>query len=209
LVVRRSDRSERPRLLALTIGADREPWRQAGFAVTDDGVLLAGDVMVQLDASAGTGIVGWTLSTPVAGFPSCPQPKPATGAAEHPNGVIGVDHVVVSVLDLEAATAALVEAGCDVRGQRSAVIKGHNVIQRLLPLQNALIELVAPVAKSAYDHGTAPSFWGVTFVCPELSRLGPHVAVPRPAVQPGRQIATAGREAQLGTRVAFMTPRPR
>jgi hypothetical protein len=76
-------------------------------------------------------------------------------------------------------------------------------------LQNALIELVAPVAKAACDHVAVPSIWGVTFVCPELSRLGPHVGVPHPAVQPGRQIATVGREAQLGTRVAFMTPRPR
>ena len=53
-------------------------------------------------------------------------------------------------------------------------------------------------------------FWGLVVTVADLDalaeRLGPVLGSARPAVQPGRRIATARRAAGLGTRVAFMTP---
>jgi sensor domain CHASE-containing protein len=53
-------------------------------------------------------------------------------------------------------------------------------------------------------------FWGLVVTVADLDalaeRLGPALGNVRPAVQPGRRIATARRAAGLGTRVAFMSP---
>lgn len=205
------DRSARPRLLALTIGARPDAWRAVGFAPDDAGAFRAGDVIVQLAPDAPAGIAGWALSEPVAGLPVSPATvDPGMVPSDHPNGVTGIDHVVIATTDLDEATGALVAAGCEVRGERAGSVGGRDIVQRFLPLQNALVELVSDT-KPGTPGGPGASFWGVTFICPGLDlgipALGPQVSAPRPAVQPGRFIATAGRAADLGTRVAFMTPR--
>ena len=55
-----------------------------------------------------------------------------------------------------------------------------------------------------------PEVWGLVVIVDDLDALHETypdlVAPPKPAVQPGRSIATARREADLGTAVAFMTP---
>ena len=57
------------------------------------------------------------------------------------------------------------------------------------------------------------AFWGLVVVLPDLGWLASHlgsgvVGEPKPAVQPGRQIATLKRAAGLCQPVAFMTPDP-
>jgi hypothetical protein len=52
----------------------------------------------------------------------------------------------------------------------------------------------------------------VTFVADDLDAAraafgAERLSAPRPAVQPGRRIAVADRDAGLGVRVALMTPR--
>jgi hypothetical protein len=60
------------------------------------------------------------------------------------------------------------------------------------------------------EGGGPPRLWGVVAVVPDLSVLDPAlVGPPKPAVQPGREIATVRPEAGLGTAVAFMSPRVR
>ncbi len=55
-----------------------------------------------------------------------------------------------------------------------------------------------------------PSSWGLAFVAPDLDAtvvaLGDRVSEIRPAVQPGRRIATLRRSAGLSLPVALMTP---
>lgn len=209
-----ADDPARPKLLSVTVGADAGAWRAVGFAVSATGHFRAGDVAVQIVHDGPLGLLGWTLSNPVAGLPAGPVEEPPPDApTTHPNGVTGIDHVVVATTVLDETTDALVAAGCEVRGERRASFGGRHVVQRFLPLQNALIELVADGDPAAEETVPAAAFWGLTFLCPGLNdgvaALGPHVSSPRPAVQPGRTIATAGPEASLGTQVAFMTPRPR
>ena len=66
-------------------------------------------------------------------------------------------------------------------------------------LGRALVELVERA------EVPAPVLWGVTFV---VAGDDPRLAGARPAVQPGRRIATVAREAGLGVPVALITPRP-
>jgi len=205
------DRRERPRLLALTIGGSPDAWRALGFTVDADGLFAAGDTVVRLDPDGPRGIRDWALTAAVTGLPTGPAPARTAVPAAHPNHVTGIDHVVVTTSDLSGTTDALVAAGCEVRGERTASIGGRDVVQRFLPLQNALVELVAGAEGGAAPNDVRVSFWGITFVCTDLAvaavALGPGVGSPRPAVQPGRQIAVAGAEAGLGTHVAFMSPR--
>jgi hypothetical protein len=58
-----------------------------------------------------------------------------------------------------------------------------------------------------------PALWGLVVVVADLDAcardLGPLLGDARPAVQPGRRIATVRREAGLPVALALMTPQPR
>jgi len=65
-------------------------------------------------------------------------------------------------------------------------------------------ELVVEVVQA----GGPPRFWGLTVVVADLDSLaGPLLGSARPAVQPGRRIATVSRDAGLSVALALITPR--
>lgn len=199
------DAAVRPALQGLWIGADPEAWRRCGFRVGPDGRFRAGAVVVTIDPDGPPGLHAWALSCPVAGIPQRAAPGPGPESGPHPNGVLGVDHVVVATMSLEDTTRALVDAGCEVRGERHARIGGHEVVQRFLPVTGALIELVSAAGPGEPVAGAA--FWGVTFVVADPDAVAAGVGPARDAVQQGRRIAVAEPRAALGTRVAFISPR--
>jgi hypothetical protein len=204
----------RVELAGLAIADPPDRWRALGFAVDEDGELIAGGIRIILGiAPPGEGIVSWTLRGPVAapagrlaglatrtesGGPSAPP-------GGNPNGAIAVDHVVAMTPDFDATAQALADAGLELR--RVVTPTGapdrRQGFRRLGP---AIVEIVeAPEA-------AAPRFWGVTFTVAELesvTELAPLVGPARDAVQPGRRIAAVTRAAGLSTRVAFMDPEPR
>jgi hypothetical protein len=73
----------------------------------------------------------------------------------------------------------------------------------------AILELVE--ATDADPAGPA-RFWGFVVIVADLQalkeRLGERLSDPKPAVQPGRHIATLRKTAGLGQPVAFMDPEP-
>jgi hypothetical protein len=127
---------------------------------------------------------------------------PARPPAPHPNGVVGVDHVVVATDVLSRTTAALEAVGARVRRVR----EGGGLRQAFLWLGDVILEVV----ESPRAAPGAARLWGVTLVCADLDAtvagLGDRCGAVRPAVQPGRRIAALRREAGLGLRVALMTP---
>jgi len=132
-----------------------------------------------------------------------PEALGAGGCAEHPNGAIGLDHVVVIVPDFDATAAALENAGLPFRRVRRASETVRQGFRRFGP---AILEVVeAPGAD-------APAFWGLVVIVPDLAALqalaAPHVKPARRAVQPGRQIAPVARSAGLTTQLAFMDAEP-
>ena len=140
------------------------------------------------------------LRTVVSGAP------PRDPAPAQPNGVIGVDHVVVTTPDFARTTAALAAAGFELRRTRTV---GDQAQQGFYVIGDALLEVVGPTAP---DGDGPATFWGVTLVSADLdatcAALGEAlVSAPRDAVQPGRRIATLRRAAGLGTAVAVMSPR--
>ena len=155
----------------------------------------------------GQGITAWTLtgieatgdidglSTTEANPPSLNKPQ-----VTHPNGAVGIDHVVIVTPDFERTRAALETADMPLKRIRDAGTFRQG-FRRIGP---AILELVE--AKTA-PPGPA-RFWGLVVVVSDLTaledRLGEHLGTIKPAVQPGRHIATLKRSAALTPHVAFM-----
>ena len=163
----------RPELTGLTLGGTPEPWERLGFA-TRDGAIHAGGVTLSFDPEA-EGIAGWRFD----GEPG--------GSDEHPNGITGIDHVVLLTRDLDAKVAELVADGFDHRPTKAP--------QAFFVLGPCLLEVV---------QQDMEGLWGITFVGTDLERFG---GTPKDAVQPGRRIVTVPREAGLGVPVAVLSPR--
>lgn len=195
--------SGRPRLEVIEIGAESDAWRACGFALGDNGVFAAGPVVVRLTDEQRP--VRLRLSNPVAGLERCAAAGPPQ-QTPHPNGVFAVDHVVIATRDPDTLTSALTDAGAELRGIRQAMAGGVEIEQRFLPLPGGLIELVASPAAPE-----SPVIWGITFACADPDQVAAHwpvqVSPPHDAIQPGRRIATIGKNAGLGARVALISPR--
>jgi len=222
--------ASRPRLAELGLADPPERWEALSFAVRDASVRLGG-VVLRLGA-AGEGIVSWALSgiapgiTDLDGLPTSviEPPLAEPGSSEHPNGGVALDHVVVLTPDFERTSGALERAGMPLRrtnlvdagaarvgaagcpaGGKPAAGGFRQGFRRLGP---AILELV-----EARDAPPGPArFWGLVVIVEDLdaltTRLGDLVGQIKPAVQPGRRIATLRASAGLSSALAFMTPEP-
>jgi hypothetical protein len=193
-------------LVALGVADPASAWAGLGFEVIE-GAFEAGDVRVVL-GQPGKGIVSWTLGgldardldglTTLSGTVAESARKPLT---VQPNGVTGIDHVVVVTPDFDRTARALDEAGLTLRRVRDA----GGFRQGFRRLGPTIMEIV----EAAQVPAGPARFWGLTFTVADLDGLRrrlPVVSEIRDAVQPGRRIATLRREAGVSTRVAFITP---
>ena len=195
--------SSRPELSALAVGDPPAWWEALGFALTG-GVAGLGGVAVRLGAAA-PGIAGWAVTgvdVEVDGLAlTAPLPAPAV---EHPNGALGIDHLVVVTPDFARTRAALAAVGLPLR--REAERAGRR--QGFRRLGPTILELVG-----SPDVPPGPArFWGLTITVGDLDalagRLGDRLGSIRAAVQPGRRIATLRAPAGLSVAMAFMDPPP-
>jgi hypothetical protein len=168
--------SSRPELAELRVPGDAAAWERAGFAVVDGVVPLGGVRVVPGEEW------GWELGTPDAPDVS------------HPNGVTGIDHVVLLTDTFDSTVTRLREEGLDFRRTREA---GEGRRQAFFVLGPCLLEVAGPV-----EGGER--LWGITLVAPDLEPFGGRI---KDAVQPGRRITTLPREAGLEIPIAVMTPR--
>ena len=199
----------RPALAELRLADPPARWEALGFRVEADAAIVLGGVRLTLGAP-GEGIVAWTLTgisarvgdidglaTGVAA-PAGPEPS------AHPNRALALDHVVVLTPDFERTAGALEQAELPLRRIRDA----GGFRQGFRRLGPAILELVEAVGAPA---GPA-RFWGLVAIVEDLdglaARLGDRVGAVKPAVQPGRRIATARTSAGLGPALAFMSPEP-
>jgi hypothetical protein len=206
----------------LTIADEPATWAALGFALDGD-VCRVGELPIRLAGrDAGRRIVGWTLrgaaSGELDGLPtaltddrSAPSARAAVTPA-HPNGIAALDHVVAITPALERTVAALEAAGLDLRRIREEPTPVGAPRQAFFRLGPAILEVVQE-PQEAIERGGGPDrrafFWGLALVAPDLdatvAQLGEHVSEIRPAVQPGRRIATLHRSAGLAVPVAVMS----
>jgi hypothetical protein len=205
-----------PVLTDVVVGDPPEVWAAAGFAVPDRTVVV-GDVRLRLtggDGAGNRGVRGWSFSTVEAdgeldGLVTTPSGAPEPVTAAHPNGVQSLDHIVVLTPDTDRTTAAFTAAGLDVRRVRPTDRGGTPRVQVFFRAGEAIIELVGPVEPT----GEGPArFYGLAFTVGDADGtgdlLGDRLSPFRPAVQPGRRIATLRtRELGISVPVAFLTVR--
>jgi hypothetical protein len=202
----------------LTVADELKAWTAIGFAVNGRTCVI-GDVRVQLAGvnPEGSGLTGWSLreieTTELDGLPTAiSEREPPKERSTHPNGVTAVDHVVAITPALERTVAALETAGLDLRRIRDEPTPAGAPRQAFFRLGATILEVVQEPAEAIERGGIdRPAFfWGVALIAPELDRtvalLGDRVSEVRPAVQPGRRIATLRRSAGLSLPVALMTP---
>jgi hypothetical protein len=203
----------------LTIADAPGAWSALGFTVDED-VCRVGNVRFRLAGrDAGRGVVAWTLrgveSTELDGLPTTRADSGAATSLDppaHPNGIAGLDHVVAITPALDRTVAALQGAGLDLRRIREEPTPAGAPRQAFFRLGGEILEVVqAPedaTARSGGPDGPA-FFWGLAFTTPDLdataAHLADHVGEIRPAVQPGRRIATVRRSAGLAVPVALMS----
>lgn len=205
-------------LAELTIADEPATWVALGFAVDGD-CCIVGGVRIQLAGTgAGRGIVSWSLrdvaSVELDGLPTTRSDDPAPVAAPpHPNGVTSLDHVVAITPALDRAVAALQQAGLDLRRIREEPTPAGAPRQAFFRLGPVILEVVQEPQEAVAAGGglERPAFfWGLAFRVEDIdatvAQLGEHVSPARPAVQPGRRIATLKRSAGLAVPVALMTP---
>jgi hypothetical protein len=168
-------------------------------------------------AGGSGGIEGWSLrdviATDIDGLPTSPCGDSVADSATnsqhdragHANGAIRIDHIVVSTPQLARSVGALEDAGIELRRLREPSEPGPPLSQAFFRLGEVILELVEDGR-----GGEGPArFWGITFcvadieACAEL--LGERLGEVRPAVQPGRRIATVRRRAGLGLPVALIS----
>ncbi|HEX2264997.1 MAG TPA: hypothetical protein VHH14_01815 [Solirubrobacterales bacterium] len=203
----------------LTLGDSPDHWRECGFEVEGD-LCVLGDVRIRLTAGEGErGLTRWSLreveSTDLDGLPTARSDRPPPdGAPPHPNGVTSLDHVVAISSDLDRTVAALVAAGLDLRRIREEPTPAGAPRQAFFRLGPTILEVVQEPPEATERHGgdRPVFFWGLALTAPDLDQtvafLGDRVGDARPAVQPGRRIATLRRNAGLSVPVALITPPP-
>ena len=146
--------------------------------------------------------------------PTIGQPD-QTKEVLHPNGVTRCDHIVVRTPDWARTASAFEKAGWQEALVRDDVYPGTRLsFFRVGNKGNSLtLELVAPLATKPGKEEISARIWGVTWVAgggleAVAAALGNgfHLSAGKPAIQPGRKIATLRGDAG-GLSMAFMTPK--
>jgi hypothetical protein len=197
-----------PAIVGLDAAGTPDAWETAGFTVVDS-VVTIGHVAVRVDA-VGKGIGAWTLAgvaprKEVDGLPTSVSDGPYPDPGAHPNGATLVDHLVVWTPDDTRTVDALVALGLEVKRVREDARPGFR--QTFLRAGEVIIELVAADRPAAAGPAR---FFGIACTVTDIDAcatlLGARLGQIKPAVQPGRRIATLrGRDIGLDVAIAFMS----
>lgn len=150
-------------------------------------------------------------STGFSDPPALGDARPASNSRvlrdHHPNGAVHLDHVVMFTPDLDRTVQALRLHDFEPRRFRNVPGSDPAKKQIFFWAGETIIELLGPVEPT----GTQPaSLWGLAINVDDLdasvAHLGGALGSPKPAVQPGRRIATVRtKELGIGTAIAFMS----
>jgi len=194
-----------PVLVSVTVADAPERWEAAGFTVAG-GSCQVGEVRVDLGLE-GSGIVAWGLhgveAGPLDGLDTREDDQPIGTGAAHANGTTSLDHLVVTSHDPLRTRAALEQRGFDVRRTVEMGDRRYTFFR----VGETILELVGPASA---DGDQPARLFGLAFTVADIdataAHLGPLLGAVKDAIQPGRRIATLGREAGLSVPVAFMSP---
>ncbi len=201
-------------LTAVIVDDSIEAWNAVGFA-GDDVVTIGSTTIVttaagEAGAESRRGIVGAAIE----GLGELDGLElgawVATGAGErleHPNGVVAIDHVVVMTPDSDRTTERFEAQGIEARRVRKIELAGGDRRQTFFWLGDVICEVVGP--DQADGDGPA-RWWGLALTVRDIEStaelLGDLLTPVKPAVQPGRLVATLKSTAGLGVPMMFISP---
>ncbi|MGI8792735.1 MAG: VOC family protein, partial [Acidimicrobiales bacterium] len=205
-----------PVLTDIHVADSTAVWAELGFAI--DGATTDVDGIQIVLGLPGRGLVAWSfrgLSDEVAtidGIPIVPssETRPQNERPSHPNGVTGLDHVVVATPDLPRTIDAMAALGLELRRVRDIGRDDSGVVrqQAFFWTGPVILEVVGPA--DATGDGPA-SLWGLALTAhldTAAAYLGDRLRGRKPAVQEGREIATVDRRAGSTVSIALMSPHP-
>ena len=194
------------------LALDPQPWRAVGFNVDANDTMQLGGIRLRFTGiGADPGIASWVLAhapdlsvVAIDGLQTAHgEPADSAEPSGQPNGVRGIDHVVVYTPDLEQT--------CDaIAAVTDAPLKRIREVGQLRQGFHRLGELIVEVVTFPgvpVEHAT---FWGLALNVADIDALyatyGEAVlSRPKDAVQSGRRIASFRDAAGLGLPVAVMT----
>jgi hypothetical protein len=198
-------------LAALHVADPPELWRDLGFLTDEQGDVHVSGVRHVLGAD-GRGVRSWSIRG-LAGGPEhldgLPFGLPAAEAQptpSHPNGVVGLDHLVLATPNLGRTIAAIEAAGVDLRRVRDTGSRERPTQQAFFRLGEVVLEVVGP--RSPSGDGAARIYglaWNVRDLEETAAFLGDRLRPAKDAVQKGRRIATLDRAAGSTVPHAFMS----
>ncbi len=194
------------RLAAVALPGRADPWPLLGFALDDDrrvrfanGALVFGVDTPGLVIESDLG-----LPADIDGVPICDGS--VVDGIDHPNGALELDHVVVMTDSLERTSAA-VESGLGLARRRVRETPTVRQAFHRFDDQGGTRGCIIEVVENARVEHTA--LWGLVVNVRDLDEMaaaaGDLLGDPKPAVQPGRRIATVRAAAGLDTAVAVMS----
>lgn len=198
----------------LGVGGDAGAWTDAGFSGGD--AIRIGETVIVPGAAAGTDLVGGLDGIDALdGLVLADEPEAVLGGrmadaaqlGSHPNGVTAIDHVVVMTPDCDRTTAAFEAAGLAARRMRLIETPDGARRQTFFWMGDVICELVGPDKK----NGDGPArWWGLALTVQDLdatvTMLGEHVSTPKPAVQPGRRVATLRKSIGIELPILLISP---
>lgn len=203
------------RVAAITVGGSAAPWHDIGIVAG-----LLGDVRLIIDESLPVGLhhldlVGCpTRASHIAGLPvvhiddapATTQSTPSAGT-QFALRIVGVDHVVVLADDVRATCSEIAQqSGAPLK----RVKEGERGVQGFHRWGSVILEVVERRLVAPNDSATTASYWGLVVVVDQIDEVATHlgpdvIGAPKPAVQPGRRIATVRSGAGLGVPLALMS----
>lgn len=192
-------------IASLLVGDPAGAWKDLGFVVDGECSHVSGIAFVLGGPERGVrqwGLRHFSADDGLDGLPGGGPVAAAEPTPDHPNGVVSLDHLVVTTPDLGRTIERLEEAGVELRRTRDAG-RAH---QAFFKLGAVILEVVGPPRPT----GDGPArFMGLAWTVADLDAtaafFGDRLHPAKEAVQPGRRIATLDKAAGSTVPMAFMT----
>jgi catechol 2,3-dioxygenase-like lactoylglutathione lyase family enzyme len=209
------------RILYLSVADDPETWARLGFTLDGNSVRV-GSVTFVLEGTSDTarGITSWTRSADDSPIPATIDglltgssigatfvPEPTV----HPNGLSGIDHLVVSTPDVDRTVAIFEDLDWECRRRREGAAYGNEKMrQAFFWLGDVIVEVVGPETVKPEDADKPAKFFGIALIADDLEAtaafFGEQMKPPIDAVQAGRKITTISSKAGSTLAIAVMNP---
>jgi|TARA_B100002052_G_scaffold184226_1_gene167864 hypothetical protein len=202
--------AQTPSIAELHVGDDPKAWVHLGFNIEDNRCRIGTTDVVFREGQPG--IHAWALRGALPSsfgpIPTSYLDSPIPGlASTHPNSSRGLHHLVLMVPEFKQGRSALTHAGVVVSPGKVFGSADKKLLRSTPMMGDFELELIGPEKE---DSSRRWDLWGLVIAVEDIDvtadLLGDLLGRVKPAIQPGRRIATVSKSAGLGVAIAFLGP---